>query len=89
MAATEFSEASPVSCEASSESAETISVSINGNDQQLAAGLTVADWLAEADRDPRSVAIERNGEILPRGLYAQTELVDGDRLEVVQFVQGG
>ena len=39
--------------------------------------------------DVRKVAVERNLEIVPRSLHATTALVDGDRVELVQFVGGG
>jgi len=35
------------------------------------------------------VALERNGEIVPRAVWAETPLVDGDRIELVHFVGGG
>lgn len=38
---------------------------------------------------PDRIAIERNGEIVPRTTWAQVSLNDGDKLEVVQFVGGG
>ncbi len=37
----------------------------------------------------RKVAVERNLEIVPRSLHEATPLVDGDRVELVQFVGGG
>jgi sulfur carrier protein len=37
----------------------------------------------------KRVAVERNGDIVPRGLHAATELADGDRLEIVVAVGGG
>jgi thiamine biosynthesis protein ThiS len=49
----------------------------------------VGDLLAELGRHPRTVAVERNGAILPRERYDGTRLEAGDRLEVVGFVQGG
>lgn len=52
-------------------------------------GATVADLLAELGRHPRTVAVEHNGEILPRERYPGTPLREGDRVEVVGFVQGG
>ncbi len=61
---------------------------INGESQSLPASTLSAliDHLGmKADR----VAIELNREIVPRDLWAQTELHDGDRLEIVQFVGGG
>ncbi|WP_433972862.1 sulfur carrier protein ThiS [Tunturiibacter lichenicola] len=35
------------------------------------------------------VAVEHNGEIVPRSSWTETELKNGDRLEVVHFVGGG
>ena len=35
------------------------------------------------------IAVERNGEIVPRTLWQEVHLVDGDRLEIVHFVGGG
>ena len=37
----------------------------------------------------KKVAVERNGEIVPRGVHASTLLADGDRLEIVVAVGGG
>jgi sulfur carrier protein len=39
----------------------------------------------KADR----VAVERNGDIVPRATWSEVRLEDGDKLEVVQFVGGG
>ena len=39
--------------------------------------------------DTRKVAVERNEEIVPRSLYADTWLVSGDSLEIVHFIGGG
>jgi thiamine biosynthesis protein ThiS len=49
----------------------------------------VADLVAGLGRDPRTVAVERNGDLVPRARFAETRLGTGDRLEVVHFVQGG
>jgi thiamine biosynthesis protein ThiS len=64
-------------------------ISINGEPREVAAGASVADFLAAIGRDPRTVAVEVNGDILPRARYAARPLAAGDRLEVVHFVQGG
>ncbi len=66
-----------------------IEIVVNGAEQSIDDGLSVSAWLDRAGRDPRTVAIELNGEILPRSRYTGVVLVDGDQLEVVQFVQGG
>ncbi len=62
---------------------------LNGEPRRLAEGATLLDLLAELGRDPRTVAVERNGEIVRRAEYVTTVLAAGDRLEVVHFVQGG
>jgi thiamine biosynthesis protein ThiS len=62
---------------------------LNGEPYEVAEDATVLDLLAGLGRDPRSVAVERNGELLPRAAYPETRLAAGDRLEVVHFVQGG
>jgi thiamine biosynthesis protein ThiS len=67
----------------------TLSITLNGQARRVAAGSTVLDLLAELGRDPRTVAVERNGEIVRRPAYADTGLAAGDRVEVVGFVQGG
>ncbi len=52
-----------------------------------------APWLqalvASLGLDPRKVAVERNLEIVPRSLYGQTPIADGDRIEIVHFIGGG
>lgn len=62
---------------------------LNGEPRHLPVGATVLDLLAELGRDPRTVAVERNGDIVRRPDYGATRLAAGDRLEVVHFVQGG
>ncbi len=66
-----------------------VAIEVNGEPRQVAAGTSLAGLLAELGRDPRTVAVEYNGEILPRREYAAVVLAPGDRLEVVHFVQGG
>lgn len=62
---------------------------LNGEPYQIAEGATVADLVADLGRDPRTVAVERNGDLVPRARFAEIRLGPGDRLEVVHFVQGG
>lgn len=69
--------------------ATTISFTVNGEPAEAPAGLTLAGWLELLGRDPRTVAIERNGRLAPRATFGQVPLEAGDRLELVQFVQGG
>jgi thiamine biosynthesis protein ThiS len=64
-------------------------ISLNGEARAVAAGETLLDLLTALGRDPRTVAIERNGAIVPRSEYGAAPLAAGDRIEIVHFVQGG
>jgi sulfur carrier protein len=66
-----------------------LDVVLNGEPHQVPEGATVADLVAGLGRDPRTVAVECNGELVPRARFGETRLGAGDRLEVVHFVQGG
>lgn len=68
---------------------DTISIELNGVPTALAPGLTLADLLARDDLLERRIAVEYNGEIVPRSAYAHTRLGPGDRLEVVHAIGGG
>lgn len=63
-------------------------IQVNGEDREVAAA-TILALVAELGLDVRKVAVERNLEIVPRSLHATTALVEGDRVELVQFVGGG
>ncbi|MEM6454528.1 MAG: sulfur carrier protein ThiS [Acidobacteriota bacterium] len=66
-----------------------IAIVLNGQPREVPAGLTAAGLLAHLGRDPRVVALERNAEIVPRARFDDVAIEAGDRLELVQFVQGG
>ncbi|HEX6899968.1 MAG TPA: sulfur carrier protein ThiS [Thermoanaerobaculia bacterium] len=66
-----------------------LEVVLNGEPYQVAEGSSIADLVAGLGRDPRTVAVERNGDLVPRALFTETLLGAGDRLEMVHFVQGG
>lgn len=68
---------------------EGIGLTVNGDSMRVMPGLTLAALIAQLELDTRKVAVERNLEIVPRSLYAQTRLGDGDRLEIVHFIGGG
>lgn len=63
-------------------------VRINGENFEIA-GKTVAEYLEATDYDPKRIAVERNGDIVPKSQYGETVLKDGDNVEVVSFVGGG
>lgn len=50
---------------------------------------TLAELVASLGLEGKRIAVERNGEIVPRSRYADTPLVRGDRLEIVGAVGGG
>ena len=50
---------------------------------------TIADLVLELDMEGKRIAVERNGEIVPRSKHALTPLAEGDRIEVVAAVGGG
>jgi sulfur carrier protein len=62
---------------------------VNGERLTLPAGTTIAELLAARGWAGKRVAVERNGEIVPRSLHAQTPLAEGDTLEIVVAVGGG
>ena len=66
-----------------------IQLSVNGEPKQVPAPIHVAGLLDVLTLTGRKVAVERNGEIVPRSHYAQTQLVEGDQLEIVVAVGGG
>jgi thiazole synthase len=68
--------------------AMTKSLTLNGAPHRSAAA-TIADLVRELDLAPEKVAVERNGEIVPRSTLSDAPLADGDRLEIVHFVGGG
>lgn len=61
---------------------------VNGEVLDIA-GKTLAEYLREANYDLKRIAVERNGDIVPRQDYEETRLQDGDSVEIVHFVGGG
>jgi sulfur carrier protein len=66
-------------------------VVLNGESCELREGATVNDAIqaSGAQPDGRGVAVAVDGEVVPRGQWTATELRDGQRIEVLQAVQGG
>lgn len=62
---------------------------LNGQPENLDAPVTVAGLLERRGLVGKRVAVECNGAIVPRGRHAETELRDGDVLEIVVAVGGG
>ena len=66
-----------------------IEVNVNGATRRFEPDTDVAGLLQRLQLAGKRVAVERNGEIVPRSRFAQTALADGDRLEIVVAVGGG
>ena len=64
-------------------------LTVNGEPVEVPPASTVADLLSTLDTAGKRVAVERNGEIVPRSQHAATALAAGDRLEIVVAVGGG
>ena len=69
--------------------ANSISLTLNGDQRRFTTGASVADLVRDIGLDPAKVAVERNLEIVPRSMLADVALADGDVLEIVHFVGGG
>jgi thiazole synthase len=67
----------------------TVNITLNGEARHLNGILSISDLLTSLGLDPRKIAVERNLEIVPRSLYREIEVADGDRLEIVHFIGGG
>lgn len=65
-----------------------IRICLNGAERETPSQ-TVAFLLEELNLHQTRVAVEKNGEIVPRATYAQEPLLAGDKVEIVQFVGGG
>ena len=62
---------------------------MNGKAHRLEQALDIASLLARLQLAGRRLAVERNGEIVPKSAHPRTLLADGDRLEIVVAVGGG
>lgn len=66
-----------------------IKLTINGQEKDFPAALTLSDLVQQLGMKPERVAVELNREIAPRDRWSVIELHDRDRLEIVHFVGGG
>lgn len=62
---------------------------VNGLEHTLSSPVVLSDFLVGLGYDLARIAVERNGQIVPRPLFDTVLLADEDRLEVVSFVGGG
>ena len=66
-----------------------ITLHINGQPRQFPATMILAELLDRLDLAGKRIAVEKNGEIVPKSQHAATPVSDGDRLEIVVAVGGG
>jgi sulfur carrier protein len=66
-----------------------IRITLNGAPREFPAPLTFSQLLHELELAGRRLAVERNGEIVPRSRFEREAIADGDRVEVVMAVGGG
>jgi sulfur carrier protein len=62
---------------------------VNGTYTELTVKQSLLDFLVSQNHDISRIAVELNGEIVPKATYSQVSLDNGDTLEIVRFVGGG
>jgi sulfur carrier protein len=66
-----------------------IQVTVNGTAQHYEQPLAVSELIGRMALEGKKIAVERNGEIVPKSAHGSTLVLDGDRLEIVAAVGGG
>lgn len=64
-------------------------ITLNGESRQIETATTVAGLMEVLGYTGKRIAVERNGDIVPKSRHADTQLAEGDKLEVVVAVGGG
>ncbi len=64
-------------------------ITLNGETRSVPDGLTAAGLLEHLEMTGQRLAMEINGEIVPRGLHAEHRIQPGDRVEIVRAIGGG
>ena len=66
-----------------------IEIHVNGTARRFEQAMDVAELVRQLELSGKKIAVERNGDIVPKSLHAATRLTDGDRVEIVVAVGGG
>ena len=66
-----------------------IEISVNGSTKHYERPLAISELLQRMALAGKRIAVEKNGEIVPKSVHRSTLLEDGDRLEIVVAVGGG
>ena len=64
-------------------------VEINGESRDVAASITLGELITHLSLAPERLAIELNHRVVRRADWQQTNINEGDRIEIVHFVGGG
>ena len=62
---------------------------VNGETKKFSERIPLVEFLQREGYSSDKIAVELNGEIIPRSRYASVILTDADKLEIVSFVGGG
>ena len=66
-----------------------IQITVNGTSHSYDAPLNISALIEHLDLAGKRIAVERNGEIVPRSQFGEVALTSGDKLEIVVAVGGG
>ena len=66
-------------------------IELNGEEREVREGATVAELVEAAGAEPgaRGVAVALDGEVVPRSAWPETPVGTGQRVEVLEAIQGG
>ena len=62
---------------------------INGDQRLIDSSFSLMDLLLSLEMTQGHIAVELNGEIIPKSTFQQQQLSDGDKIEIVQAIGGG
>lgn len=68
---------------------DAMEIMLNGDNLTVAEGITIAALIKDRGLGGRRVAVEVNGEIVPRGSHAERALAPDDKVEIVHALGGG
>jgi len=66
-----------------------VAVRINGDLAEVEPGTTIADLVSSRSRSDRGIAVARNGEVVPKSLWASQRIATGDSIEILSAAAGG
>lgn len=66
-----------------------MNIQINGESRNIEQAGSVAELLIELGLAEKRVAVERNGELVPKSQHGKQAIEDGDRIEIVHAIGGG